>query len=88
MRKDRVYRFNIVNFMKPDSNYNAGLKPLVYSLKEAEENNLGWHRDGFNIAYYQSQRRKKPTNAAINGKINDCTTSATGGVNSSAVTVA
>jgi len=35
-RKDRVYRFNIVNLMKPDSNYNQGMKPLIYSVKEAE----------------------------------------------------
>jgi len=34
-RKDRTYRFNIVNLMKPDSNYNMGMKPLVYSVKEA-----------------------------------------------------
>lgn len=37
-RKDKVYRFNIVNFMKPDSNYNQGMKPLIYSTKEAAEN--------------------------------------------------
>ena len=34
-RKHKVYRFNIVNFMKPDSNYNQGMKPLIYSVKEA-----------------------------------------------------
>lgn len=41
-RKDRVYRFNIVNLMKPDSNYNQGMKPLIYSVKDAEENKIGW----------------------------------------------
>jgi hypothetical protein len=51
-RKDRSYRFNIVNLMKPDSNYNQGTKPLVYSKTEAEVNQLGWYRDGCNIAYY------------------------------------
>lgn len=51
-RKDKTYRFNIVNLMKPDSTYNLGMKPVVYSVKEAEKNNLGWYRDGFNIAYY------------------------------------
>lgn len=45
--------------MKPDSNYNQGMKPLVYSCKDAEHNEMGWHRDGFNIAYYQSSRKKK-----------------------------
>jgi hypothetical protein len=45
--------------MKPDSNYNQGMKPLVYSVKSAENSNLGWHRDGHNIAYYQTSRKKK-----------------------------
>jgi hypothetical protein len=48
-RKDKTYRFNIVNLMKPDSNYSMGMKPLVYSVKEAEKNHMGWSRDGFNI---------------------------------------
>lgn len=51
-RKDKTYRFNIVNLMKPDSNYNMGMKPLIYSVKEAEKNHMGWSRDGFNISYY------------------------------------
>lgn len=58
-RKGKTYRFNIVNLIKPDSNYNQGMKPLIYSQKDAEENQIGWHRDGFNIAYYQSSRKKK-----------------------------
>ena len=51
-RKDRTYRFNIVNLMKPDSNYNMGMKPLVYSVKEAAERQIGWQREGSNISYY------------------------------------
>jgi len=38
--------------MKPDSNYNQGMRPLIYSVKEAEKYEHGWHRDGVNIAYY------------------------------------
>lgn len=38
--------------MKPDSTYNKGMKPLIYSLKEADQTFIGWSRDGFNIAYY------------------------------------
>lgn len=37
-RKDKTYRFNIVNMMKPDSNYKMGMRPLIYSVKEAEAN--------------------------------------------------
>jgi len=48
--------------MKPDSNYSQGMKPLIYSVKEAEESRIGWMRDGFNIAYYQGNRKKKQYN--------------------------
>jgi hypothetical protein len=41
-RKDKTYRFNIVNLMKPDSTYNMGMKPLLYSVKEAETGGIGW----------------------------------------------
>ena len=52
MKKNQTYRFNIVNLMKPDSTYSNGMKPLVYSVKEAENTGIGWQRDGYNIAYY------------------------------------
>ncbi len=45
--------------MKPDSTYSMGMKPLLYSVKDAEKHGLGWYRDGFNIAYYQNARRSK-----------------------------
>ncbi len=51
-RKDQTYRFNIVNLMKPESTYNMGMKPLMYSVKDADKNSTGWQRDGINIAYY------------------------------------
>lgn len=38
--------------MKPESNYNQGMKPLIYSVKKAEKTLVGWYRDGSNIAYY------------------------------------
>jgi hypothetical protein len=43
--------------MKPDSNYNKGMKPLLYSVKEAEQHGIGWYREGSNIAYYQNSRK-------------------------------
>ncbi len=58
-RKDVTYRFNLVNMMKPDSTYAMGMKPLIYSVKEAEKGNIGWQRDGYNIAYYQNARKSK-----------------------------
>ncbi len=58
-RKNHTYRFNIVNLMKPDSTYTNGMRPLIYSVKEAEATGIGWQRDGFNIAYYQNARKSK-----------------------------
>lgn len=34
-RKGRTYRFNIINLLKPDSLYNHGMQPLMYSEAEA-----------------------------------------------------
>jgi hypothetical protein len=45
-RKDVTYKFNIINLIKPESSYNQGMKPLLYSTKEVEENGIGWQRDG------------------------------------------
>jgi len=38
------------------------MRPLIYSVKEAEKYERGWHRDGLNISYYQSARKKKNLN--------------------------
>ena len=49
MRSDLTYRFSIVNFSKPDSLYNYGMKPVLYSTIEAERHYVGWSRVGHNI---------------------------------------
>lgn len=43
---------HIVNYMKPESTYSKGMRPLTYSVKDAEYTKMGWTRDCFNIAYY------------------------------------
>ena len=45
--------------MKGDSNYSQGMKPLVYSVKKADKEQIGWLRSGQNIAYYLSARKRK-----------------------------
>ena len=53
MRRGVPYKFNIVNLLKPDSTFNAGLRPLLYSKREAEVNKgIGWSRDGKDIYYF------------------------------------
>ncbi|XP_054582432.1 cytosolic carboxypeptidase 3 isoform X3 [Eptesicus fuscus] len=49
-----VYRFTIINFTKPASLYNRGMRPLFYSEKEAKTHNIGWRRIGEQIKYYRN----------------------------------
>ena len=46
-----------MNLVKPDSLYNHGMKPLMYSKKEAETKFNGWHRCGTDIRYYSTKKR-------------------------------
>ena len=44
--------------IKPDSQYNAGMRPLAYSLKGSHQGQ-GWHRIGHDICYYMNILKKK-----------------------------
>ncbi|XP_059175471.1 cytosolic carboxypeptidase 2-like [Physella acuta] len=46
-----TYKFRIVNLLKRDSLYNHGMRPLVYSEKDAQEKQKGWVRTGHHISY-------------------------------------
>jgi hypothetical protein len=52
MKAGKLYRFNIINLVKPDSLYNHGMRPLVYSETEARKSGRGWVRGGGDICYY------------------------------------
>lgn len=59
-QKDTTYKFNIINLIKPESSYNQGMRPLLYSKKESEsEACIGWQREGQNISYFQNSMKKK-----------------------------
>ena len=47
--KPVTVKFNIVNFTKPDSLYNYGMKPLCYNTVD------GWKRIGKGITYFANQ---------------------------------
>ena len=49
IKADVKYTFNIKNFFKPDSLYNQGMKPLIYSTKKADLEGIGWYRGGEEI---------------------------------------
>lgn len=60
MKHGVPYVFNIVNFVKNKSLYNSGLRPLMYSEKDARTKRIGavgWHRAGSKCAYYQRCNR-------------------------------
>ncbi|KAL8585690.1 hypothetical protein ACOMHN_022337 [Nucella lapillus] len=46
-----TYKFRIVNLLKTDSLYNYGMRPLVYSEKDAAYKDQGWVRTGHHISY-------------------------------------
>ena len=43
--------FSIVNFTKPDSLFNLGMRPVVYSAHDAKHKGVGWVRAGTDISY-------------------------------------
>jgi hypothetical protein len=51
-------KFNILNYNKPDSMFNYGMKVSVYSERIAEEKETGWHRACTDISYFKNQVRK------------------------------
>lgn len=57
----RTYRFNIINLLKPDSLYNHGMRPLMYSEIEAKKHGKGWVRGGKDVCYYQNSMKRKTT---------------------------
>ena len=61
-KPDVEYRFTICNFLKTDSLYNMGMKPLMYSELDAKYKNIGWRRSGSNIKYYRNNIKSENEN--------------------------
>lgn len=57
------YRFNIINLCKPDSLFNQGLQPVVYSVKDAHLKHIGWRRSGSEIYYFSNSFPRSTTKA-------------------------
>lgn len=57
--KNMEVKFNMLNLAKPDSLFNHGMKPLIYSEKKVDEEGVGWFRDGYNIGYYKNGIKKE-----------------------------
>ncbi|NXG41588.1 CBPC2 carboxypeptidase, partial [Psilopogon haemacephalus] len=50
-RRGPLYRFTIANMAKPKSLYGEGLRPLLYSQRDAQTRGIGWRRVGDDICY-------------------------------------
>ncbi|CAL1595258.1 unnamed protein product [Knipowitschia caucasica] len=48
------YRFNIINCEKTNSQFNYGMQPVLYSVREALEGRPHWVRAGTEICYYRN----------------------------------
>ena len=51
-KKGNKATFTIINMLRKTCVYKKGLKIMVYSKKQAKEENIGWHRDCENVIYY------------------------------------
>lgn len=58
-RKGAKVKFNMNNLSKSDSLYNDGMRILVFSVKTKKERDLGWHRAGTDISYFQNNFKKE-----------------------------
>ena len=58
-RRGMRVKFNLLNFIKPRSLYNEGMKVLIHSQKNFESKGQGWYRGGEDISYYQNHYRRE-----------------------------
>ncbi|CAK9831033.1 Cytosolic carboxypeptidase 1 [Anthophora retusa] len=64
MEASVAYTFNIINCEKANSQFNFGMKPILFSVTEAQLGRPGWVRTGTEICYYRNcyQRPAKGKN--------------------------
>ncbi|XP_011693107.1 PREDICTED: cytosolic carboxypeptidase 1-like isoform X2 [Wasmannia auropunctata] len=54
MEANASYTFNIINCEKTNSQFNFGMKPILFSVTEARCGRPGWVRTGVDICYYRN----------------------------------
>uniref|UniRef100_A0A3B4FT12 tubulin-glutamate carboxypeptidase n=1 Tax=Pundamilia nyererei TaxID=303518 RepID=A0A3B4FT12_9CICH len=54
MAADVPYRFNVINCEKSNSQFNYGMQPVLYSVKEALEGRPHWISTGTEICYFRN----------------------------------
>ncbi|XP_076102521.1 cytosolic carboxypeptidase 1-like isoform X2 [Mytilus galloprovincialis] len=69
MIADIPYRFNIVNCEKLNSQFNFGMKPVMFSVTESIEGRPFWSRVGTDICYYKNHfTRSAQATGGVKGK--------------------
>ena len=53
-KKNNKVNFTIINMLRSSCVYKKGLKIMTYSKLQAQNENIGWHRDCDNIMYYKN----------------------------------
>ncbi|XP_077173476.1 cytosolic carboxypeptidase 4 isoform X2 [Paroedura picta] len=67
MKSATPYRFNIINCEKPNSQFNYGMQPVMYSVKEALQGRPHWIRMGYDVCYYKNHYQRCTAVAAAAG---------------------
>ncbi|XP_074141325.1 cytosolic carboxypeptidase 4 [Sminthopsis crassicaudata] len=62
------YRFNVINCEKVNSQFNYGMQPTMYSVKEALQGRPHWVRVGYDICYYKNNYRQNSAASGAPGK--------------------
>nr|XP_045581248.1 cytosolic carboxypeptidase 1-like [Procambarus clarkii]XP_045581249.1 cytosolic carboxypeptidase 1-like [Procambarus clarkii]XP_045581250.1 cytosolic carboxypeptidase 1-like [Procambarus clarkii] len=60
MEQNIPYIFNIVNNEKPNSEFNFGMKPVMFSVQEAMQGQAAWVRAGYDICYHKNHYSRVP----------------------------
>ncbi|XP_013931336.1 PREDICTED: cytosolic carboxypeptidase 4-like [Thamnophis sirtalis] len=68
------YHFNVINCDKPNSQFNYGMQPVMYSVKEALQGRPHWIRVGYDISYYKNHYRNCAPAAAGGPRGKSCYT--------------
>ncbi|XP_060116357.1 cytosolic carboxypeptidase 4 [Heteronotia binoei] len=67
MKSATPYRFNVINCEKPNSQFNYGMQPVMYSVKEALQGRPHWIRVGYDVCYYKNHYQRCSAVAAAAG---------------------
>lgn len=58
MKKHNKIKFNIVNFIKDQSMFSYGIKPLTFSEKNYNKHKIGWVRSGDRVSYEENNIKR------------------------------